>query len=49
MNHYDYMMQKSENTICEFNEVMGLNGMFKDLERIRAVRDKLREDGEMNE
>jgi hypothetical protein len=46
MNHYDYMMQKRENTICEFNEVMQLNGMFKDLTKIRNIRKKINEGGD---
>jgi len=49
LKHYDYMMQKQENTITEWHELMQLNGMFKDLEKIKAIQEDLNKDGEKNE
>ena len=46
MNHFDYMMQKRENTISEWDELMQLNGMFKDLQKIKTIRDSMNKDGD---
>ncbi len=48
-DHVDYMLEKRHRSITEWQEVMQLNGMFKDIEKIKTIQDNLKEDGESNE